>query len=271
MTDNLVTLRSGTGFSFAFVHPSSGLVTAFRRLVPHLAGPGAAFALENPEPARPPCSLAELAASYWSQLAGVATGPLVCCGWSFGGAVALELAGAAEAAGARVAAVVLIDAATPHLLRAARPDPLDELSGLFEIGAAELPAGPPPTSHEQALEVIVAALRTARGMTEIDTADLMPFVETYLWHLAVMRRPWIPTVPGAPLFLVRARDERRWSDAPADLGWSATVGTAPTMLWTPGTHYDLMSDEHAPHLAELLSGLLARLDEPSLLTDGAPT
>lgn len=271
MTDNLVTLRSGAGLSFAFVHPSSGLVTAFRRLVPHLPGPGAAFALENPEPPRPPCTLAELATSYWGQLAGVATGPLVLCGWSFGGAVAREMAGAAEAAGQRVAAVVLIDAATPQLLRSARPDPLDELTGLFEIGAAELSTGPPPTSHEQALEMIVAALRTARGMTEIDTADLMPFVETYRWHLAVMRRPWIPTACGAPLFLVRARDEHRWSDAPADLGWSATVGTAPTTLWTPGTHYDLMSHEHAPHLAEVLSNVLTRLDEPSLRTDGVPT
>lgn len=41
MTHNLVTLRAGTGHSFAFVHPASGLITAFRRLVPHLSGHGA--------------------------------------------------------------------------------------------------------------------------------------------------------------------------------------------------------------------------------------
>ena len=274
MADNLVALRAGTGYSLAFVHPASGLITAFRRLVPHLGGTGAVFALENPEPGRPPCSIGELAADYLAQLAGAAPGPFVLAGWSFGGAVALDMTGAAEAAGHHVAAVVLIDAAAPHLLRQARSPrsvPLADLAGLFEIGPAELRPGPAPASYEEAVELIVARLRTTRGMPRIEAADLRPFVDTYRWHTSVARRPWRPAGCRAPVILVRASDEPGWHDAPADLGWSGVLGTAPAMAWTPGTHHDLMSREHAPRLAQVLSRVLTVLEEPSVSIDGALT
>lgn len=271
MADNLVPLRAGAGYSLAFVHPASGLITAFRRLVPHLDGTSAVFALENPEPRRPPCSIGELAADYWTQLADTAPGPLVLAGWSFGGAVALDMAGAAEAAGHHVAAVVLIDAAAPHLLRSARsprPVPLGELAGLFEIGPAELRADAALTSYEEAVDLIVATLRTARGMPHIEAADLWPFVDTYRWHTSVARRPWRPVGCRAPVILIRASDEPGWDDAPADLGWTGVLRKVPVTLWTPGTHHDLMSHEHAPRLARVLSVVLTVLDEPSVSIGG---
>ncbi len=271
MPDNLVTLKAGTGRSFAFVHPASGLVTAFRRLLPHLTGSGAVFALENPEPQQPPCSIDDLAADYWDQLADAAPGPLAIAGWSFGGAVAIDMASAAEAAGHHIAAVVLIDSVTPQLLRSIPPIPLNDLAGLFEIETSELPAGVSPVSDEEALDLIVAVLRRTRGLPEIQVADLRPFVDTYRWHLKVARRPWRPADVRAPVFLVRASDEPGRNDAPADLGWSSVLGTAPIPLWTPGTHHSLMSQEHAPCMAEVLVKILTLPDEPYVFTGGAHT
>ena len=269
MADNLVTLRTGTGHALVFVHPASGLGTAFRRLVPHLPGSAAVFAFENLEPPSAPCSPREIASGYWAQLAGPAARPMILAGWSFGGMVALELARAGEAAGHEVAAVVLIDAGAPQLLRPVSSIPLHELAGLFEIATADLPADAAPSSGEEALEIIVEVLRRTRGMPQIDIADLRPFVDTYRWHLRAARCPWEFAGCRAPVFLVRARDEEGWRDAPADLGWSAVLGMAPPTLWTPGTHYDLLSPEHAPHLARVLSSVLARLGQPSTPRCGA--
>lgn len=271
MTDNLVALRAGTGSALVFAHPGSGLITAFRRLFPHLAWQDAVFALENPEPRRSQCSISDLAADYWAQLAAATSGPFVFAGWSFGGAVALDMAGAAEESGHQVAAVVLIDAAAPHILRSARPVPLSDLAGLFEVDPAEVRTSTAPSSDEEDLAAIVEVLRVFRGMPEIETTDLQPFVDTYRWHLSVNRRPWRPAGCQAPTFLVRASDEAGWSDAPADLGWSSVLGRTPVMLWTPGTHYTLMSHEHAPDLAEVLSTMLAALREPDASAHGALT
>ncbi len=268
-TENLVNLRTGIGHSVVFVHPASGLATAFRRLVPHLAGRGALFAFENAEPELTPPSIGELAATYWAQLKAVASDPLVLVGWSFGGTVALELATLAEAAAHDVSAVVLLDAGAPHLLGSSPSLPLLDLAGLFGISASELPKGADSALDAEILNVLVDVLRRTRGMPEIEVADLQPFVAAYRWHHTVARRPWTYRGHRAPVFLLRAQDERGWDDAPPDLGWSSILGAPPTMLWTPGTHHSLMSEEHAPHLARLLLELLSKTHEPPYPFNGS--
>jgi thioesterase domain-containing protein len=270
MSDNLVPLRTGGGRTTVFIHPASGLITAFRRVVPHLPGNRNAVAFENPEP-RPDasCSIDALAADYWHQLSAHSNGPILLAGWSFGGIVALAMASLAEAAGRPVTCVALIDSGPPQLLRERAAGLPDDLAGLFEIKPAELPPVPLPTAQEQVLDIIADVLRRTRGIPGITAADLQPFVDTFHWHVRAMRRPWRFAGCAAPVVLIRARDERGWRDAPEDLGWSHVLGDPPRLLWTPGTHHDLMSAEHAPHLAALLSTRLASPDRAVSLARGA--
>lgn len=270
MSDNLVPLRPGRGRTTAFIHPASGLITAFRRLVPYLPGNGNVVAFENPEPGPDAsCSIDALAADYWHQLSARSTGPILLAGWSFGGIVALAMASLAEAAGHPVTCVALIDSGPPQLLRTRATGLADDLVGLFEIKTAELPPGRLPAAEEQVLDLIAGVLRTMRGVPGITAADLQPFVDTFHWHVRAMRRPWRFVGCAAPVVLIRARDERGWRDAPEDLGWSHVLGDQPGLLWTPGTHHDLMSPEHAPHLAVLLTTRLADSHRVISLTRGA--
>jgi thioesterase domain-containing protein len=260
MPDNLITLRDGTGPSIVFVHPGSGLATAFRRLVPLMNKRSPTFAFENPEPQGAPPSLAELGASYWAQLSVVVGDSLVLVGWSFGGSVAFELATLAERSGRTVSAVVLLDAAAPPLLASAPALTVLDAANLFALSPSELPEGSSPTNDEELLAVLVAALRRYRGMGQIEVGDLRPFIAAYQWHHCVARQPWTPGHRRAPVFLVRAQDEQGWNDAPPDLGWSGVLGSPPTTLWTPGTHHTIMSETNAPRLARLLSLLIADHD-----------
>lgn len=257
MHDNLVTLQQGVGPGVVFVHPGSGLATAFRRLVPHLSGAGDVYAYENPEPSGEPCSIAELAADYWRQLSGVALGPLAFVGWSFGGAVATDLAALAEQAGQHVTCVLLLDAAAPSLLRSSTASPLIGLGGLFGIEPSEL-EGVVANSEAQILEALITVLRRTRGPQPIAAADLKPFVEAYQWHQAAARRPWVPRLHRAPAYLCRARDERGWDDSPMDLGWGDACPVPPALRWVPGNHHTMMSEENAPELAQLVSSLISQ-------------
>ncbi|WP_026424302.1 thioesterase domain-containing protein [Actinokineospora inagensis] len=263
MHDNLVPLRGGGGPTVAFAHPSSGLATGFRRLVQHLTGPGPVYAFENLEPGPADlCSIAALGTEYWNQLRACAPGPLVLAGWSFGGPVALRMAEAAEADGAEVAHVVLIDSGRPDLLAPRAETSVRRLAGLFEldpdsIGGSDLDGD--DLDREQALELVAHLLRATHANDSIEVADLRPFVEVFEWHVAAGRRPWRVPAVRTPVVLVRARDEPGWHDAPTDLGWSAVLGGPVDTHWTPGTHYDLMSGKNAPHLAALLNRLLARV------------
>lgn len=256
--ENLITLREGKGQSVVLLHPASGLATAFRRLVPHLRSRGAVFAFENAEPKLAPSSIGDLAADYWSQLKIVAADPLLFAGWSFGGAVALEMASLAINAAHEVSAVVLLDAGAPHLIGSSPVLPLHDLAGLFGISPAELPADAAPVLDAEILAVLVGVLRRTQGMTQIEADDLQPFVAAYRWHHTVARRPWRFRGDRMSVYLLRARDERGWDDAPPDLGWSSVLGGPPITLWAPGTHHSLMSEEHAPDLARILSSLLSK-------------
>lgn len=256
MTENLVHLRGGEGRTLVCVHAAGGMITGFRRVSPFLNIAGPIVAFENIEPGPESlCSIQALAYSYWQQVKPYLTCGLDLVGWSFGGPVAVEMAGLAELDGYPVGTVVLLDSASPLLLRDRLVEPLSDVANLFEVELGDLPKGADPVGIEEALEIVVATLQVRQPGLTVD--DLRPFTEIYSWHLSALRAGGPLQVPAATKVLIRAESEPGWSDAPSDLGWTQVLGETPDIRWAPGNHYSVVSQRHAPALAAMLNRVLA--------------
>ena len=264
--DDLLDLRDGGEDVVAFVHPASGLATAFRRMVPAWRGEQTLVAFENLDPADSmTCSVAGVARHYWSRLAPRLAGTLTLVGWSFGGCVAAEMASLALGAGVRVTGLVLLDSAPPALVRARRTSAAESIAGLFEVGLD----GDGVSLQDVDAILLAVADRLNSGLSRrredpsqtpvrIEPADLLPFVETYRWYVRALHAPWSPAPVPVATALVRARDERGWpANAPDDLGWSSVIGHGLDVHRVPGTHYSMVKDGNAAGVAGLVSELAA--------------
>ncbi|KAF5377903.1 hypothetical protein D9615_006799 [Tricholomella constricta] len=94
------------------IHDGSGLVNYLERLS-QVGRP--LWGIHNPNfpTARPWDSVTQMAKAYAGYIAGVATGPVLLGGWSFGGVAAYEVAGHLEKLGTHVQGILLIDSPSP--------------------------------------------------------------------------------------------------------------------------------------------------------------
>lgn len=239
-----------------FVHSSSGSAGGFRRLVPLLAAADRYVAFEAlGAGSEDRCSVRAVAEDYWAliseHLGPEQTGELVLVGWSFGGLVAVHLAGLAERAGHRSVRIVLLDAATPEVLA---DRPVRSVASLF--GLDDLDEG--PGVADDALAARIAQRLDADADTDADggavtEADVRPFILAHRWHVRALEAPWRPPPTFAHVVLIRARDEPGWAGAPPDLGWTAALGRPVEVRDTPGTHASLLSFGPVEQLADLLN------------------
>lgn len=241
----------------AFLHSSSGSASGFRRLAGHMQSPARYVAFEATEPGDK-CSVPEIAKIYWDELRPVlreeTPADLVLVGWSFGGALAVEITRLAESQHHVVAHVVMLDAATPALLgmrRNSEGTTAMEAAVLFGItdGLPET-----PLDDESLAEAILA--RLPQGQDDLLSSDLMPYIRTHRWHVEALSAPWQPAACSAPVTQIRARDEECWAEAPADLGWSSALDQEIRLLSTPGTHHTLLAAEHIPELARTIDDVI---------------
>ncbi|WP_330299062.1 thioesterase domain-containing protein [Streptomyces sp. NBC_00503] len=239
-----------------FIHPSSGSIGGFRRLLPHLAAdyPVAAFEASGSGPADG-CTVTELAEAYLAEAAEAAMADdATLVGWSFGGAVAVAMAELAERAGRPVRGVVLLDSATPEVLKARPRSTVEEYAGLFGVAPELLEGVTEGDRADRVLEAVARALSPEGGIP-YTADDLRPYVELHTRHVRTLHcgPPLRPCT--APVTLVRAAGEQGWGTAPGDLGWSALLGLAVRTRWTPGTHQSMTEPHHAAGLAALLDEL----------------
>jgi len=217
LSNALVPLHPGSGPALFMVHPAGGSVAAYRDLARDLDR--ASFGLAASEPL--PGTVEALAQGYVAAVRAAAPGPYTISGWSSGAVIALEMAAQLEAAGEKVAQLIVLDAPAPT---DPPPGPVDEdtLQDWFreDTAGADLLA----TELHHVYPVFAQIVNACRSYT--------------------------PPVVTADVALIRARDGRvsEYAEHPhedvGDWGWSSrTRGTVATRV-VAGTHHSLFSSQH---------------------------
>ncbi|QQP99598.1 non-ribosomal peptide synthetase [Lysobacter enzymogenes] len=225
LSNALVPLHAAAGPALFMVHPAGGSVAAYRDLARELDR--ASFGLAASEPL--PATIAALAQGYVAAVRAAASGPYTILGWSSGAVIALEMVAQLEAAGERVAQLVVFDA----------PAPTD----------------PPPGPVDEA--TLQDWFREDTAGADLLAAELHHVYPVFA-QIVNACRSYSPPVVAADVALIRARDGRvseyagHPDEAAADWGWSArTRGTVATRI-VAGTHHSLFGEQH---LAEVVAAL----------------
>jgi amino acid adenylation domain-containing protein len=248
----LVELAAGPGRPLFLVHPAGGEVLCYVPLARHLTGP--VYGLQAPEER---LSLEEMASLY---LRSVRTaqpeGPYLLGGWSFGGAVAFEMARQLESRGETVERVLLIDSLAPGDLWR---EPWDEgalvaafaldLARLLGVAGAALPDGFAQRSPADALAWLAEHAEASGFLPSgLGAAELEHRFATFAAsHRAMVRYRGGPC--AAPLLLLRAAES---AAAEPDLGWGRVAGRPVEVHELPGDHYTLLQEPLAERLAEII-------------------
>ncbi|TWF80521.1 non-ribosomal peptide synthase protein (TIGR01720 family)/amino acid adenylation domain-containing protein [Pseudonocardia hierapolitana] len=182
--DPVLVLNQGDGRPPLFaVHPASGLSWQFAGLKPYLPADVPLYGLQAPrlqDPETAPVTLAETVQRYADEVGRLAPeGPIQLMGWSFGGAVAHQVAAELAARGRRIALLAMLDTHLP----AGRRE-LDEWDGSAAIEGLLTELGYPiPVDLSGAMTVAdaVAVVRANGGsIAVLDDDRIARVVQTYL-------------------------------------------------------------------------------------------
>ncbi|MCY1071409.1 amino acid adenylation domain-containing protein [Nannocystis sp. RBIL2] len=270
--DNLVQLQGGGLQRPLFlVHAVGGHVYSYAELTGHLQLDQAVFGLRAfaaDERRAHAGSIEAIARAYLERLRAVQPeGPYHIGGWSFGGAVAFEMAAQLRAAGQTVLPL-LIDSPAPTHFRDVAAAVEARAFRVFsaELGGAELDAAEtaalealPPAERLSALFARVQQSRTAPDIVEVRQ------LEELLQVLSDNIRTWCryePRHSPGPLLQFRARDpasflvarERGLGGA---LGWEP-FADAVEAHEVPGDHFSIMKGDHVARLAAAMRPYLRR-------------
>ncbi|MDG4764520.1 SDR family NAD(P)-dependent oxidoreductase [Solwaraspora sp. WMMD406] len=207
------------------------------------------------------------------------TGRWCLAGWSFGGVVALELAGLLGPA-ERPGALLTLDSIAPVPEYTALDGDLDDATVLrwfamylgarrgveLPLSEVELPAaGPAPADRDSGLRTVLDLAR-AHGAVRDDTTlpGLRKVLDTYLQGLVRNNRLAQAYEPRrAPVPVVLVRPDRGLLDGPDPLGWASLTDDL-TVLDCPGDHYTMVRDRTAVgRIAGAARDLLGEGAEPA--------
>jgi thioesterase domain-containing protein len=194
------------------------------------------------------------------------TGPYLLGGWSFGGAVAFEMAQQLRSRGEQVALLALFDSWSPSLGQDAtgRDDVaelnLDFLREAGEIFGLKLDLTDEAVrrmGQEEALEYLLSEARKANVAT-VGPRQIRGLRDVYFQNVRSGRN-YVPRPYDGPVTLFTAKDHPLPASAPKDHGWGALTTRALELYEVPGDHYTLLRRPLVEHLAELLRKCLARM------------
>ncbi len=261
--------RGEPGVAPLFCVPGAGAsVTVFNALVQGLAPSLPVYGLQPRGLCgrmAPHVDVESMARSYVRAVREVVPrGPYHLLGHSFGGWVAAEMARQLQAAGEKVASLVVLDSRVPaaagsvpgHLSRVAA---LVRLSALFDLSLATpmrlAAADFAPLTHEQQLalllgRVVKAGLLPAR--TSLQT--MRGIVRVFAANLNVQYQPGQP-YPGRQHLVLVEHPGREMENAQLLAGWRTQA--AELVQWDgPGNHMTLLSEPHVNGLATWLTQVI---------------
>ncbi|MEK7322195.1 MAG: amino acid adenylation domain-containing protein [Pseudomonadota bacterium] len=256
----LVPLRAGGDLpAFFFMHPIGGTVFCYLALTRHLDARRPVYAVQSPgleDASLAEVSVPDLARRYLEIIrVQQPQGPYYLGGWCFGGLIAFEAARQLEAAGEKIAELVMFDTRAPIAENA--PADADDAT-LLSWFARDLavPYGKTLAITPEELRAVDGAgmfeyvLQRAREIEvlphDADTARLYRYFEVYLANGIALQTYESGDYAG-PMTLLRAADE------PVDygplLGWDKVVSRPFTLAAVPGDHNSMMYESHVQALA----------------------
>jgi amino acid adenylation domain-containing protein len=248
--DILVPLQTGGSLPpLVCVHPVDGDVLRFITLARHLGCEQPFYALRAPglvEPNANVDDMTELGERYAERLRSAFEGPYYLAGFSFGGAVAVEIARCLLGMGEKVAFVGLLDAPAP--------------GGSVRDGLGMLPSDVVEHAQFKWQQARSQGLRAA--LLEKDLLETIG--EFSAQHLAVAvahRRAWQrahPRLYPGKLVVFRAGARRLLSTHDASLGWSRLAAGGVEVRRVPGRHEAILREPHVRRLAHELADALSR-------------
>ncbi len=262
---SLVVLRpDGERRALVFVHAAGGHVIPYVELTRRLAPGRPVYAFQAAEPdGREPVSVAGLARRYLAELRafGVAGTPIL-AGWSFGGAVAFEMARQVVADGGEPPPVLLLDTRWPGG-RDGAPAELDLLLELARDLGIRGRAGDVEAVRDLALEAALERLAErgqAQGTLPPDVgADTLGRLFAMLKARRGALHDWTPGAYPGPITMICA--EATFDELPDPAApWRDVVAAGVRAVPVPGDHYTMVREPHAGALAGVLDALAAETD-----------
>ncbi|WP_343943877.1 amino acid adenylation domain-containing protein [Pseudonocardia zijingensis] len=256
----VLVLNEGAGRPPLFaVHPASGLGWQFAGLKAHLPAGVPLYALQSPRLQHPdtaPLTLADTVRRYADEVARLAPeGPVQLIGWSFGGAVAHQVAAELARRGREIGLLAMLDTHLPDRRRAVdRWDGAAAIEGLLaELGY------PVPADRAGAMTVAdaVAVVRAHGGsIAVLDDDQVARVVQTYLASDHMIEDAELAPVAGDVVFVDATVPEPGFAGT-ASRRWRDHVAGGLTVVPVDCAHSELL-DPHAidrwfPAIAHVLS------------------
>ncbi|OXR34970.1 alpha/beta fold hydrolase [Pseudomonas umsongensis] len=254
----------GSKIPIIFIHPVSGLVFAYSKLVQRLGHDRGCYgiqplALANVERLQTIQDIAEHYANLIYDDFGEEDFHLV--GWSLGGLIGYEIAKKAADKGLNLRKLVLIDSYIwevpiikwdeAALLLDLRNDLLAQVAtNNKELGATSEGAGP-PTAIQQ---ITVALFGQARSQRNSSIAFVERLIQTYRANIRALveYRPTAKPTHGLLLHVSENDSIETWHKLSAGKLTASTIA---------GSHYGLLQDQHATTIAALIENYLLGKEE----------
>ncbi|QYN39145.1 non-ribosomal peptide synthase/polyketide synthase [Pseudonocardia sp. DSM 110487] len=242
----VLVLNEGAGRPPLFaVHPASGLSWQFAALKRYLPAGVPLYGLQSPrlrDPDAAPVTLAETARRYADEVARLAPdGPIQLIGWSFGGAVAHQVAAELAGRGRTIGLLAMLDT---HLLDGDRE--LDRWDGAAAIEGLLTELGYPiPAERAGAMTVAdaVAVVRAHGGtISVLDDDGIARVVQTYLASDHMMEHAELAVVASDVVFVDATVPERGFTGAASEQ-WAAHVAGDLDVVRIDCAHSELLDPQ----------------------------
>lgn len=258
----MLTLRTGGLPAICCVHPAGGLGWAYTGLLAHVEPDRPVLAVQDPglaESGPPIEDFGELVDQHVARLRERAPrGPYHLLGWSFGGQLALAIAGRLQRDGERVASVTMLDSVLATLPSGAEPEPAAALHD-EAVGFLTRTAGVPEGTGLAGLADRAAAGETLLG--GLDRAALDRIVAAYVRHSRMMERSGVGQRWDGDVLLVSATaDKTPALRAERDARWRRNLGGGYRVVDVDVDHHGLGGPDGWRRTGPLIAELIARTE-----------